>query len=555
MDKNSARIIKSASAFLAVLIIVVAIVLINQKRKVDERREAALRETINCNEAYDERLHDFVTYADGKFAARCLEVEKRENDYNACLMGSYGAAHISMWNIDALNGGEYPTFFGYPIVYAQYLYKTPMELKDYLSNIVQSDNTINHVYVNIDPYILSQNYTEATFYDEQPQSFEEYIHNEILQLFSDYPNISFELFLPARPVSYWATLQVEEYAEIMEEWYVFLMYLHWCPNVKVRYLGDQEWLVANDYNYATPERFTDAVMNKAYMYLYAYEQYEITPPELKLKKGIIDKYIRKLKNGDYDICDLAGKKIVFLGDSLFDYISLDSASVPGVVKRMSGAECYNLGITGTQASAADPYGFTRIANALAMKSVVDYNPESRYKREAERFLADYSDGDSLLFVVLYGLNDYSAGVPLTEKYIVPVTDTAPSEDGGEEVSKPYEYSPEETFEYSVKYGIEMLRKAYPQAEVMLVSPYPPEGNKGGKEPYFEGGQPLTKYVNMIETISDKEKTFYYDMYNSGLITSANRSEYIADGTHTNEKGAFFVGESITRQIAELAFLE
>ena len=60
---------------------------------------------------------------------------------------------------------------------------------------------------------------------------------------------------------------------------------------------------------------------------------------------------------------------------------------------------------------------------------------------------------------------------------------------------------------------------------------------------------------MIETISDKEKTFYYDMYNSGLITSANRNEYIADGTHTNEKGAFLVGESITRQIAELAFLE
>ena len=80
MDKSSSRIIKSASAFLAVLIIVVAIVLINQKLRADERHEAALKETINYNEAYDARLQKLSSFADEKFALRCLDVEKREAD-------------------------------------------------------------------------------------------------------------------------------------------------------------------------------------------------------------------------------------------------------------------------------------------------------------------------------------------------------------------------------------------------------------------------------------------------------------------------------------------
>ena len=120
MDKSSSRIIKSASAFLAVLIIVVAIVLINQKLKTDERREAALKETINYNEAYDERLQRFSSYVDEQFALRCMEVEKRDSDYAKCVDEQYEVAHISMWNIDALDEGTYPSLFGYSIIYPHY---------------------------------------------------------------------------------------------------------------------------------------------------------------------------------------------------------------------------------------------------------------------------------------------------------------------------------------------------------------------------------------------------------------------------------------------------
>ncbi|GEM_PF-1727899 len=546
MDKRSSRIIKSASAFLAVLIIVVVILLINQKRRVDEHHKAVLKETINYNEEYDKRLMDFFLLAEDEFKAREADVAKRENDYIRYTSEEYGASHISMWDISALNGGLYPEFFGYPIVYSDYQYKTPMELREYLATILESGNDLNHIYINIDPFILEQNYNTATHYDDKPRPFEEYISSEILKLFNDYPDKSFELFLPARPTSYWATMQTEDYNSIMDKWYVFLMYLRWCPNVTVRYMGDQEWLVSNDYNYATSERLTDEVMSKVYMYLYAYVQYEITPPELKEKKGIIDKYIRKEKNGDYNICDLSSKKIVFLGDSLFDYISVNSLSVPGVVQRMTGAECYNLAISGTLASAYDPNGFTRVANALSMKSTTDY--ESRYKTEAERFLKNYSEDDDILFIILYGLNDYSSCVPLTEKDVV-ITDSdeTQGDDSDEEAGKVV-FKQEDAFESSVKYGIEVLKSGYPNADFMIVSPYGPDGNNGGKEPFAEGGQPLGKYVDMLKSISKSEGLFYYDMYNDGPINAKNRSEFLADGTHTNEKGAFLLGENIAKVI-------
>lgn len=543
MDKSSSRIIKSASAFLAVLIIVVAIVLINQKLQADERHEATLKETINYNEAYDERLQRFSSYVDEQFALRCMEVEKRDSDYAKCVDEQYEVAHISMWNIDALDENTYPSLFGYSIIYPHYEFKTPMELREYLDRIVSSKSDLNHVYINIDPYILENNYKDAVFYDENPQPFEEYIHNEILQLFNKYPKVSFDLFLPARPVSYWASLPVEEYNEIMDRWYVFLMYLHWCPNVVVRYLGDQEWLVANDYNYESPERFTDEVMRTAYLYLYAYEEYEVNAPELKQKKGSIDKYIRKEKNGDYNVCDLSGKKIVFMGDSLFDFIKLDSACISGVVRRMTGADCYNFAISGTCASAIDNYGFTRIANATAMKSVLDL--ESRYQLEAKRFLADYKEDDDVVFVILYGMNDYFSNVPITEDDI---EEASEEDDTEEEGVVKVVFTADDTFTSSFTYGVESLKKAYPKADILVLSPYVIEGYKGGKEPYAEGGRTLPEYIDALKKICSEEHVEFYDLYSEGPIDEDNVDMYLVDGVHTREIGVLALGRTISETI-------
>lgn len=540
MNKSkSSGIIKSASALLAVIIIVVVILLINQKRRIDELHEAALKETIDYNKAYDERLENFYKYADVRYAEKFEDIAKRTHDFERCGAEEYRAVHISMWNIDALDWNTYSQFFGYPIVYADYMYKTPMELKNYLTSALESENKIDHFYINIDPYILEQNYLVATYYDKEPISFEEYIHNEIFPIFDANPEVSFELFLPARPTSYWASLQTEDYTAIMDKWYMFLMYLHWCPNTVVRYLGDQEWLVSNDYNYESSDRLTDAMMKQAYLYLYAYTKYEVNGPELKQKKGTIDRYIRKEKNGDYNVCDFTGKKIVFLGDSLFDYLKVDSVTIPGVVKRMTGAECYNVSIGGTLASAVDPYGFARVANSLAMKGAVDL--ESRSRNEALRFSEDYKDGDSLVFVVLYGLNDYMSGVPITEDDIV----IRESEAEDETMTV---YTEESTFKYSYEYGLESLSLAYPDAEILVILPYAPDGTNGGKEKYSDAGRPLNDYLKAVKDICNIKGIACYDLLHDGPFDKENRSEYLADGVHTNEKGAFLLGELIANEI-------
>ncbi len=155
MEKSkSSGIIVSASALLAVILIVVSILLINQKRKLDEHREAVLKETINYNEAYETRLDSFYKFADKKLAEREKTVAVREADFDRYFFDSYGMAHLSMWDIGGLSANQYAEFFGKNIKYANYMYTTPMELKDYLTNIFSSDNSIGHLYINIYPYLL-----------------------------------------------------------------------------------------------------------------------------------------------------------------------------------------------------------------------------------------------------------------------------------------------------------------------------------------------------------------------------------------------------------------
>ncbi|MCR5723140.1 MAG: SGNH/GDSL hydrolase family protein [Lachnospiraceae bacterium] len=542
MEKSkSSGIIVSASAILAVILIVVSILLINQKRKLDEHREAVLKETINYNEAYETRLDSFYKFADKKLAEREKIIAVREADYDRYSFETYGMAHLSMWDISGLSTNQYEEFFGKNIQYAEYMYTTPMELKDYLKCIFSSENGIGHLYINIDPYILEKNYYDALIYEPEPVSFENYIHSEIFPILDANPDTRFEFFLPARPVSYWASIPISEYSEIIDKWYTFLMYLHWCPNAVVRYMGGEEWLVSNDLNYVSSERLKDDVMQKVYVYLYAYEQYEITPPELKQRKSTLDKYIRKYINGEYDICDLSDYKIVFMGDSLFDYIKMDSAAVPGVVKRMTGAECYNVSLGGTLASAIDRYGFTGIANAIAMKGTIDL--ESRSRNEALRFSQDYKDGDALLFVVLYGLNDYFSSVPISPDDIVTKD---PESEGGSTT----EYMDESTFLNSYEFGLESIRLAYPEAEILVVTPYGLEMTEELKKKDAETGKKLADYINAIEDICYKKGISCYDLYKDGPINKTNRSEYLVDGIHTNEKGAFLLGESIAGKIAE-----
>ena len=534
-----AGIIKSASALLAVIIIVVTILLVQQKRRIDEQHEAVLKENIVVNEAFVKRLDDFFKYADSELEAKNKMAELREKDYSRYLLDEYDMVHLSMWDVSDLSAELYETYFSWKPEYAEYIYSTPMELKDYLLNIFASENDLKRLYINIDPYILEKNYYEALRYDADAKTFEEYIHSELFPILDAHPDIRFEMFLPARPVSYWAELPLSSYSEIMDKWYTFLMYLHWCPNAVVRFMGAEEWLVANDFNYISPDKLKEDVQQRVYNYLYAYEKFDVNAPELKQKREIIDKYIRRELNGEYSICDLSDRKIVFMGDSLFDFVKMDSAAVPGVVQDMTDADCYNLSIGGTHVSAVDLYGFARVANALSMKSTLDF--DSRYKREAEKFLANYSDDDKLWFVLLYSMNDYFSSVPLTESELSELLEEDPESPYGKDAS----------FTASLKYGLESLKQFYPNAKIIVLSPYRPDTNDEGRIPYQEGGHSLPEYIEILEEISKAEGVEFYSLYDNGPFNASNYDTYLECGVHTNESGAFVLGTAVSKILGEM----
>ncbi|MBO4678788.1 MAG: hypothetical protein J5626_03885, partial [Lachnospiraceae bacterium] len=141
-------------------------------------------------------------------------------------------------------------------------------------------------------------------------------------------------------------------------------------------------------------------------------------------------------------------------------------------------------------------------------------------------------------------------VPITEQELELRQPVGTASDDEEEEAHEVEYNADSTFINSLKYGVDCLKKAYPNAEIVLLSPYYPLANNGGTTPFVEGGHTLTEYMKAIEETAKSEAVTFYDLYHKGTINKSNTSTYLEGGVHTNETGAFAVGEDIARFLGE-----
>ena len=113
------------------------------------------------------------------------------------------------------------------------------------------------------------------------------------------------------------------------------------------------------------------------------------------------------------------------------------------------------------------------------------------------------------------------------------------------------YTADDTFANSLKYGLETLKVAYPDANIIVLSPYRPVTHDGGKIPYAEGGHTLQEYMKAVKETCTAEAVTFYDLYNLGTINKKNGSEYMVDTVHATEKGAFVVGTDIANMLKEM----
>ena len=143
------------------------------------------------------------------------------------------------------------------------------------------------------------------------------------------------------------------------------------------------------------------------------------------------------------------------------------------------------------------------------------------------------------------MNDYFSNVPITADDI---EETSEEDDTEEEGVVKVVFTADDTFTSSFTYGVESLKKAYPKADILVLSPYVIEGYKGGKEPYAEGGRTLPEYIDALKKICSEEHVEFYDLYSEGPIDEDNVDVCLVDGIHTREIGVFLLGEDIAKSI-------
>lgn len=237
-------------------------------------------------------------------------------------------------------------------------------------------------------------------------------------------------------------------------------------------------------------------------------------------------------------------EILLFGDSVSGEIR-DETAIPARLEQISGMTVYNAAFGGTCAARVEqdkPLDYTRgtfslVALAKAVEaddfgvqqSVTMRESNTEYFEEVIDGLEEIDFSRVKIIVIQYGLNDYHAEVPL------------------EDPKDPYN---EYTFLGALRTAVRSLKKACPQARIVLVTPafiwYTASGLTCEDVRY--GGRSLEEYVDGEIGFADETGIEAVDLYHDFLPHEKweDWELYSRDGMHPNEAGR----EKMAAEIAE-----
>lgn len=215
--------------------------------------------------------------------------------------------------------------------------------------------------------------------------------------------------------------------------------------------------------------------------------------------------------------------IVVLGDSIWDLVRDDT----GIAARLSdklGAKVYNLAISGTSAAFRREGEELEKWNGETLCRLVEQitgRGEACIEETEEAFSLiqeiDYEKID--YFIIAYGLNDYFEAIPTQ----------------GPDDMDSYTYAG------ALRNAVSMLKEAYPQAKIVLISQTYCQGYSYGKiasdsdtKDYGSGVGP--DYVAVAEKVAEEYGAIFINNYERMGINRRNGPKYLSDATHLTEKG-------------------
>lgn len=459
------------------------------------------------------------------------EPAEEEEDPILRLTGEeYDAFFASMYDISNYSEEDFAHYRGLQTLVLKKNYKDAEDLTSYLNTAFSSGNTIETVYLGIDPYAL---YRAC----EKKEGEWEIQSEALLAQIDEYPDVLFEVLLPYPPITYWTSLSddalaaaIGSYREIGES--VLLR-----PNTSLHFIGGEEWLIANPGNFR--KKFCEigeGLANRIFLLTFCDKYYVVNAESFDEKLYLLEQYIYAQKEVPLENPDFSDTYFVYFGDSVMTYAT-DSTSIPGVVDGLSGSSSANISQGGCPASRdlKAAVSLERMVDAFLSCDVSAYDPETDFYRGIMKYKNDLESGKlkkkKLVFVLCLGLNDYFGAHP---------------------VSNSSDPSSIDNYAGALKNGISVLKENYPDARILIMTPSYTTLFEGGTQKADVQGGVLEDYVATAIDIAAQMGVECVDVYHDSGISEFTYTEYLAlDGVHPNETGRYLLGRLLIEAMEQI----
>lgn len=416
---------------------------------------------------------------------------------------SYDTVFFSMYPVNHYQEEDYTYFRAMDIVKAELSIPNEKLLQKYVTTAFESGNPISTAYLGVQPDKLSP--------------------LEVADIVEDYPGTLFEIILPYPQISYWTELKEQNCSEMLQCYQDFATALMGYENAQIYLFAGTQWLVCNPGNYTDTFQTNEDISRTLMCNTDNAHGYLLTPDTVTGAFQQLQQLVQTYREAPLSYPDASQYDIVFLGDSIMGNYT-DSASVPGVVQGLTGAQVYNCGYGGEGAALSEQ---TEIPLPDIVNAIINHTPEIlprevQVYKGVDAFLNRENPCERLMFVINYGLNDYFTGVPVDGEDTYDIT----------------------TYTGALRQAVKDLQAAYPEARILLNTPTFTVYFENGEQIMSASGGQLVDYVEAVKKVGQELDVAVLDTYSLMPTTAENWQTYLTDGCHPNETGRFLLGSFI-----------
>lgn len=440
----------------------------------------------------------------------------------------FEAVFCSMDYLPLFSEEDFLTYRGLQVVkYPNHL-ESFRDVGDTLESIFAYNPKVNTIYLELNPGVLWEE-TVA-----EGENWSECMEKYLLKTIKKQKHTVFEILLPNPGMDFWLKTDENQREGYFQTYVEFVQKLADNENVLLFYAGAEPWLIRNKDNYTDTFQLNPRLEKHIYISAFCDRIFLVNENMMEDKIRELKEQIADAENTTTGYPNFESWHFVFLGDSI---IGLDkgTTSVPGVVSALTGATTYNCGKGGAAAAWNEDAEicFLDLVDAIIEENTSKIS-EEELLHNVEAFLnADY-EADKLCFLINFGLNDYFNGFP---------------------VENPHNPMDQESYVGALKIGVERLKTAWPEAEIVIMPPTYITRFNEGTDIMSDEGRPLEEYRKAAENVSGEMKVFCKNNYEDMGVNLSNAGEYLLDGCHLNDWGKFFLGEQIISFLDEEVDLE